>query len=1017
MTDLVPLAVRAHTTLATDSATPPRKRSTSPPRRDPARRPASILVFDCETTTGPDQALLVGCYRSYELTWSSRGPTLECVAEGLFHADELATRAPEGLGTLKGYARGRPSAAGHGRAGATRRLGLLSRADFVKKVLFPALEGEATVVMFNAPFDLSRLATGWGTARGPSFGGGFSFPLLDYEDDEGVRRENRYAPRVRVRLLDSRRALLGLASARPASSPDAQNRQGGSFLDLRTLAFALTGNSHSLESGCDAFSVPYSKQPVVHGTISEQLVDCCRDDVAATARLYRALAAEYERHDLSRPPTRVYSPASLAKTYLVESGVQPLLDRQPDFPDELLGYAMAAYYGGRAECRIRRIPVPVCYLDFASMYPTVSALMGLWRFLRCRRIETVEDDPAAVGDWLAALTVDDVFDPALWPRLCALALVEPNGEILPARARWTPRGAFGIGVNPLTSKQPLWYPLADLVAARLLGGRPPRVRRVIRLLPAGEAQGLRPFRIRGSRLIDPLNEDVFRALVEERRRLEHAGDPESLRTAAALKIVANAASYGIFVELNRQEPKADPTPVHVYGLSQFTAAVSAPEEPGRFFFPPFAALVTGAGRLMLALLERLVTDQGGAWAFADTDSMAIVANQHGGLVPCPGGAEHNDDGRQCVRALSWAQIDQIIARFRQLNPYDPDVVPGSILALEPENFDPETGARRQLHCQAVSAKRYSLFVRDDTGQPQIVKASEHALGGFYLNPADPDDPDRRDWVNQLWQLIIREDALGLPADRPPWLDRPALTRFTISHPKLLRPFATWNRGKPYEDQVKPGNLILIAHVTPGGYPPGAVPERFTLVAPFERNPAAWNSLPWSNVYAPQSRYRIDTRSLIDRRGIPLRPGSVAVKTYAHVLTSYRSHPEPKSLGPDGRPCTRNTIGLLSRRPVQALEIAHVGKEANLLAEISAGLIGDEEDALITYLDPRCDTFNAVRAVLAKIPASRLAHDTGLDKTTVKRIRSGRVQPSTRSRQLLTAAATAHAREQARATTL
>ena len=41
-----------------------------------------------------------------------------------------------------------------------------------------------------------------------------------------------------------------------------------------------------------------------------------------------------------------------------------------------------------------------------------------------------------------------------------------------------PGGSFGIGVNPLTSTEPLWYTLADLVASRLLTGRAPRLLRV-----------------------------------------------------------------------------------------------------------------------------------------------------------------------------------------------------------------------------------------------------------------------------------------------------------------------------------------------------------------------------------------------------------------------------------------------------------------------------------------------------------------------------------------------------------
>ena len=61
-----------------------------------------------------------------------------------------------------------------------------------------------------------------------------------------------------------------------------------------------------------------------------------------------------------------------------------------------------------------------------------------------------------------------------------------------------------------------------------------------------------------------------------------------------------------------------------------------------------AACITAAARLMLAILETLVTERGGTWAFWDTDSMAIVATEHGGLIECPGGPER-DQGRRCVR--------------------------------------------------------------------------------------------------------------------------------------------------------------------------------------------------------------------------------------------------------------------------------------------------------------------------------------------------------------------------------
>src|SRR5207245_3723371 len=118
-------------------------------------------------------------------------------------------------------------------------------------------------------------------------------------------------------------------------------------------------------------------------------------------------------------------------------------------------------------------------------------------------------------------------------------------------------------------------------------------------------------------------------------------------------------------------------------------------------FPPLAACITGAARLQLAMLERLLTDLGGTHVFCDTDSMAIVASEKGWLIPCPGGEHDTRTGEAAVRALSWDEVETIRARFEALNPYDREVVPGSILELEEENFtDKARTKRRQLHCLA-----------------------------------------------------------------------------------------------------------------------------------------------------------------------------------------------------------------------------------------------------------------------------------------------------------------------------
>ena len=79
-------------------------------------------------------------------------------------------------------------------------------------------------------------------------------------------------------------------------------------------------------------------------------------------------------------------------------------------------------------------------------------------------------------------------------------------------------------------------------------------------------------------------------------------------------------------------------------------------------------------------------------------------------MPCPGGPYKTDDGCEAIRALTWAQVDEIVALLDRLNPYDREAVKEPILKIEGDNRDPKTEEQRQLWCLAISAKRYALFL-------------------------------------------------------------------------------------------------------------------------------------------------------------------------------------------------------------------------------------------------------------------------------------------------------------------
>jgi len=354
---------------------------------------------------------------------------------------------------------------------------------------------------------------------------------------------------------------------------------------------------------------------------------------------------------------------------------------------------------------------------------------------------------------------------------------------------------------------------------------------------------------------------------------------------------------------------------------------------------------------MLALLEHCVSELGGTYAMEDTDSMAIVATQYGGLVPCDGGPCRMKDGREAVKTLSWKQVKEMSDRFALLNPYDRNAIPGSILKIEDDNFDPLTRKQRELYCLAISAKRYALFVRDEIGGPVLLRDdvnnrqdrwSEHGLGHL-LNPTDPDSEDR-DWIAQAWLNIVRK-TLGLPTQNLTFEDLPAVGRITISSPAVIRPLANLNEGKRYSDQIKPSNFLLTGHVSPLGHPPGTDPERFHLIAPYELDSRKWLRMDWIDQYTGK-KYRITTAGYHGTRQ------TARVKTYGDVLRDYEFHPESKCADADGNSCGKQTIGLLQRRNVRIEQIKYIGKESNSLETVDEGLEHSEKNVYTVYDDPR-----------------------------------------------------------------
>ena len=1000
--DLLPIAVRVYP-LLDDTEDEKRPRRWWP-------LPNEVIVFDTETRTDATQRLTFGSYRVFI--------DRRFLEEGLFYGNDLSTKE---MRTLRRYVRThKPNTV----SGGVDELRLLSLRDFLQELFKDVYKTRCLLAAFNHPFDLSRISSGFTSARG-RYAGGFSLTVWTYTGKDGYERRNQHRPEICIKHIDAKRALIGFTARKepddedliPEGSTTGKSEKGykfrGHFLDLKTLAFALTDRGHSLASACETFGVEHGKQNVKkHGTVTAKYIDYNRRDVLATSELAFNALQEYRHHRISLQATKAFSPASIGKGYLRDMGIEPVLQRKFDFPARYLGYAQSAFFGGRTSAHIRKVVVPVVYTDFLSMYPTVNSLMDLWSFVTAREIKVIPNCKREILRFLDRVSLAHLFKPATWKRLPAFVRIIPDGDLLPSRSKYSlESNDWQVALNYLfgLSKDPndaLWFSLPDVVASVLLTRRVPKIVDAFRIEPRGKLAGLESVKLRGTVSIDPRTQDFFRVVIEQRKlaaKRTNISAEERKRLDKALKVLANAASYGIYAEMNRQESEQkvrlscqgiDPEP--------YTCSVTHPERPGEYCFPPLASLITGAARLMLALLEKSLCKMEGTYAMEDTDSMAIVASERGGFIPCPGGPFRAKDGQEAVKALSWKQVDALSKRFEALNPYDRRAIPGSVLKIEDDNRDPKTKKQRQLYCLAISAKRYALFIKDRKGTPHLLRDdknnkddrwSEHGLGHL-LNPTDPEDEDR-EWIAKAWQNIICR-ALGLPARALGFENLPAVGRMSASSPTVMEPFSNFNKGKQYQYQIKPFNFLLTCHVKELGHPIGVDPEHFHLVAPYVTNPRKWLKMDWIDGYGSSGNlYRITTAGHHGNRY------TARVKTYGEVLEQYEFHPESKCADASGNPCDKQTVGLLQRRYIQAEQIKYIGKESNSLEEVEAGTVQTPENVYTEYPDRRRDEWQTkILPALQKASLKLLGEKSGMSQTALSNARAGRSTPHQNNRELL-----------------
>ncbi|WP_336490662.1 hypothetical protein [Methylobacterium nigriterrae] len=960
--DYLPLSIRAYAEPIGGRARP----SSGDARRLTTSPSEWTLVFDTETTTDAAQELRFGAYQVRQ------GEELH--EAGIIYNEDTAILPLDQRTILEAYARE------HGHR-------FLTRAAFIDEVFFGiGYDLRATIVGHNLPFDISRLAVRHGIARGSMYGG-FSFTLS----------EHKFRPALQVKHLTQRISLIRFAApfrARQARSQRGRSERApvrrGFFVDTNTLAAALFSRSFSLAALSTFLAVPHPKLETDEhgGPLTPEYVAYAARDVQATWECFVELRQRYHAIGLSETPVhRIYSEASLGKAYLKAMGVKPWRQAQPNVPADLLAKILASYFGGRSEVRIRREVREVELVDFLSMYPTVCTLMGLWRFVTAKGMRW-RAGTAEVRELLDRIGVADLQHPTTWRNLLALVRIKPDGDVLPVRAHYNGSAQATIGLNHLTSDEPLWFTLADCIASKLQTGRAPVVTEALIFEPGDPQPGLHPVLIGGDTnfRVDPYEHDFYRRLIEMRQgvKAELKGASGAQRDVLdvrqqQIKIAANATSYGIFIEVNVHKlarPKL--ACVHSTAREPFEIKTDKLEEAGRYYHPLLATLITGAARLMLSTLERLVTYEGLEWAFCDTDSMAIAR-------PTAGAARES-------KAAFHASVDRIVAWFEALNPY---AFRGSILKVEGVNFAPSGKTREPLLCLAVSAKRYALFNRDADGKPVLRKASAHGLGHLRA-PYDVAEPSPaipapsfplselgvEHWQHDLWWQIASAALSGHPEQvnlaYHPALRGPAVSRYAATGPDILAWFKRYNATRPYAAQVRPFGFLLSL------FGRGSLATEAVNQGP-QRKRKSVAPKPVSSFDRDHARAAAQAFDRNTGQGVP----GACLSSYAQLLAQYHLHPEDKFQNAD-----YSDQGRTKQRHVAAAGVRLIGKEADdLERRVCLGL---NDEAEVAYeVPPECNrdlSENLTRAK-ARVGERRLAEILGIARETLRRLIASKLCPA------------------------
>lgn len=692
-----------------------------------------IFICDCETSTDIYENLLWGYYSVFDL---QNNNVHDC---GLFYGEVLTKTQ---IKILENYAK-------------SNKLKLMARKDFVIKFVEYVYHRRAICSGFNIPYDLTRICIDFSTSKRDH--DGFSIRLSD----------DRFMPRLFIKSINSKRAFINFIP------PYFKNRRkkhnySGTFCDLRTVIFATTGKGLTLEKSCELFNVEHKKTKLEkYGEVTPEAIMYCVNDVICVFDLYKVLIKEIEKYGIPLEPSKLSSPASIGKQYFKYMNVKPFFQQNPNFPKPILGAILTAYYGSRTEIHIRKDPTKkISNMDIFSTYPLQWVLQNLTLLLTANEIVVEEDK--SIQDFVKNIELKDLNNKDIWRQFSGIALVETDDDIFPLRAKYGDKVVPNISFNHIKGKT-LWYAYPDVIASFLLTKKVPRIIKAYKFLPKNSQTELIPAKLFDN-FIDLTKTDFIKMLIEHRlcikEKLKTDPDNETLKSQyLATKLIANSASYGIWVETS---VTSRPSRAHIYGLENYEKQIPKTERYGKVFNPIISVLLTSGARLQLAMIEAFARDHQGYYSMMDTDSVFI------------GPA---------------SLVEPLKAYFKKLNPFD-----RGIDVIKVEDGD-DKKPLYDIYTYAISSKRYCCFSFVDN-DIKILKHSSHGLGYITSMPKNWEIDFWKDIVKYHYKLVTGEEIENKYGNYV------VASKLAITSPILLKRFKKFG-SKDITHRIKPFNFMTV----------------------------------------------------------------------------------------------------------------------------------------------------------------------------------------------------------------